>query len=523
MPDLFRSQDKNYKYIYSYRLCYGTKSNVGAEPQGGEAPRSVAPRGRSTKGQDAKGAKHQEGERSATDVGVLVDEGGCHRVPGATTVTVSVVRSAERWLVDSASAGTSRWTADDARGGWSMSPAQGPLGGALMMDVVKRKVSVKSKSLMTPSVFYDRYGSNVDKMTAPDWSGRKLWWRSRENTCAYKACGTAARAYYRTGLLVANTSPRQVPKRLSRYDKDSSSTEVPETYEGQLELENREITHAAAVRAWMEQETAEYQAEQNDVRTQATGTSRDLLLRWRAPSEVVKVLSHDRDEIADLRDEIADLPEEIADLPGTPRLQLRDSGVAAAESRRRWIHYGEKTVLDKYWTGSGRVVRPSLGAKLPVCRHSACTRKRSDAWERSRGRKNHCPEYFCPGSRLDQTSEDTLQVRKGRVNRWNPVGLHERHVSTAWASSVVLDGRRREQDEVPRGKRKIRNRLSALSSRVLQVTDELSETDYFLLFGLPEREGVMVVFEQTNRESKNAPMTHDGRVQPLSMKLNAKI
>jgi hypothetical protein len=54
-------------------------------------------------------------------------------VPGATTVTVSVVRSAERWLVDSASAGTSRWTADDARGGWSMSPAQGPLGGALMM------------------------------------------------------------------------------------------------------------------------------------------------------------------------------------------------------------------------------------------------------------------------------------------------------------------------------------------------------------------------------------------------------
>jgi hypothetical protein len=37
--------------------------------------------------------------------------------------------------------------------------------------------------------------------------------------------------------------------------------------QGQLELENREITHAAAVRAWMEQETAEYQAEQNDVRT----------------------------------------------------------------------------------------------------------------------------------------------------------------------------------------------------------------------------------------------------------------
>jgi hypothetical protein len=35
-------------------MCYGTKSNVGAEPQGGEAPRG----------------------RSATDVGVLVDEGG---------------------------------------------------------------------------------------------------------------------------------------------------------------------------------------------------------------------------------------------------------------------------------------------------------------------------------------------------------------------------------------------------------------------------------------------------------------
>jgi hypothetical protein len=83
--------------------------------------RGGAPGGRSTTG------------RSATDVGVLVDEGGCHRVPWATTVTVSVVRSAERWLVDSASAGTSRWTAHDARGSWSMSPAQGPLGGALMM------------------------------------------------------------------------------------------------------------------------------------------------------------------------------------------------------------------------------------------------------------------------------------------------------------------------------------------------------------------------------------------------------
>jgi hypothetical protein len=86
--------------------------------------RGGAPGGRSTKGGEAP-----RGGRSATDVGVLVDEGGCHRVPWATTVTVT----AERWLVDSASAGTSRWTADDARGGWSMSPAQGPLGGALMM------------------------------------------------------------------------------------------------------------------------------------------------------------------------------------------------------------------------------------------------------------------------------------------------------------------------------------------------------------------------------------------------------
>ncbi|KAJ3617254.1 hypothetical protein MTP99_007349 [Tenebrio molitor] len=109
-------------------LCYGTKSNVGAEAQGG---RSTT--GRSTKGARRQGGEAPRGGRSTTDVGVLVDEGGCHRVPWATTVTVSVVRSAERWLVDSASAGTSRWTADDARGGWSMSPAQGPLGGALMM------------------------------------------------------------------------------------------------------------------------------------------------------------------------------------------------------------------------------------------------------------------------------------------------------------------------------------------------------------------------------------------------------
>jgi hypothetical protein len=93
----------------------------------------VERRGEAPRGQDAKGTKHQGGGRSATDVGVLVDEGGCRRVPWATTVTVSVVRSAERWLVDSASAGTSRWTADDARGGWSMSPERGPLGGALMM------------------------------------------------------------------------------------------------------------------------------------------------------------------------------------------------------------------------------------------------------------------------------------------------------------------------------------------------------------------------------------------------------
>jgi hypothetical protein len=37
--------------------------------------------------------------------------------------------------------------------------------------------------------------------------------------------------------------------------------------QGQLELENRKITHAAAVRTRMEQETAEYQTEQHDVRT----------------------------------------------------------------------------------------------------------------------------------------------------------------------------------------------------------------------------------------------------------------
>jgi hypothetical protein len=49
--------------------------------------------------------------------------------------------------------------------------------------------------------------------TAPDWSGRKLWWRSREKTCAYKAGGTAARAYYRTGLFVDNTSPRPAHKK----------------------------------------------------------------------------------------------------------------------------------------------------------------------------------------------------------------------------------------------------------------------------------------------------------------------
>jgi hypothetical protein len=45
---------------------------------------------------------------------------------------------------------------DGVRGVWSIVPEQGPL------RMVKRKVSVKSKSLMTPSVFYDRYGSDVD-------------------------------------------------------------------------------------------------------------------------------------------------------------------------------------------------------------------------------------------------------------------------------------------------------------------------------------------------------------------------
>jgi hypothetical protein len=109
----------------STKLQYvtGRSRTSGRSPRGAKHQGGKTPRGRSTKG----------GGRSATDVGVLVDEGGCHRVPWATTVTVSVVRSAERWLVDSASAGTSRWTADDARGGWSMSPARGPLGGALMM------------------------------------------------------------------------------------------------------------------------------------------------------------------------------------------------------------------------------------------------------------------------------------------------------------------------------------------------------------------------------------------------------
>jgi hypothetical protein len=90
------------------------------------------------------------------------------------------------------------------------------------------KVSVKSKSLMTPSVFTTGTGVTLTKCeplfmcarlraeaprTAPDWSGRKLWWRSREKTCAYKAGGTAARAYYRTGLLVDNTSPRPAHNR----------------------------------------------------------------------------------------------------------------------------------------------------------------------------------------------------------------------------------------------------------------------------------------------------------------------
>jgi hypothetical protein len=32
------------------------------------------------------------------------------------------------------------------------------------------------------------------------------------------------------------------------------------------------------------------------------------------------------------------------------------------------------------------------------------------------------PKYYCPSSRLDQTSEDTLRVRKGRVNRGTPRG-----------------------------------------------------------------------------------------------------
>jgi hypothetical protein len=62
-----------------------------------------------------------------------------------------VVRSAERGLVDSASAGTSRWTADDARGGWSMSPAQGPLGGSVD-DGVRGVVNWNKTALLITSL-----------------------------------------------------------------------------------------------------------------------------------------------------------------------------------------------------------------------------------------------------------------------------------------------------------------------------------------------------------------------------------
>jgi hypothetical protein len=41
-----------------------------------------------------------------------------------------------------------------------------------------------------------------DLLSAPDWSGRKLWWRSREKTCAYKSGGTAARAPFGGSILV---------------------------------------------------------------------------------------------------------------------------------------------------------------------------------------------------------------------------------------------------------------------------------------------------------------------------------
>jgi hypothetical protein len=104
----------------------------GAKHQGGRSPNG---------GRSAKGAK-------ATDVGVLVDEGG---VPPSAVGDYgdgfggAVGREVagrfrqhrdlsvdggwcEGWLVDVASTGTPRWSVDDGvRGVWSIVPEQGPL------------------------------------------------------------------------------------------------------------------------------------------------------------------------------------------------------------------------------------------------------------------------------------------------------------------------------------------------------------------------------------------------------------
>ncbi|KAH0817004.1 hypothetical protein GEV33_005787 [Tenebrio molitor] len=212
---------------------------------------------------------------------------------------------------------------------------------------------------------------------------------------------------------------------------------VDKSIGGQLELENRETTDGTAVRAQREQEITEYQAERKRGRRSVAGTagrrggSGDDPQRQLVRPRAVEVLSHDRDE--------------IADLPGTPR--LRDSGVAAAESRRPWIHYGERTVLVEYWTGSGRVVRPSLGAKLLVGRENhlpwwlstlpACEASRADLQVSDAQVTRATPVLRRLGTLLEihakrllgstsnnkcisATSEDTLRVRKGRVNRGTP-------------------------------------------------------------------------------------------------------
>jgi hypothetical protein len=112
--------------IGNWKLENGN-SVTGRSRTSGRSPRGAKLHGAKHQGEDAKGAKHQGGGGSATDVGVLVDEGGCHRVPWATTVTVSVVRP---------------------RGGWSIPPAQGPLGGRRMM----RGVAGRCRQRRDPSV-----------------------------------------------------------------------------------------------------------------------------------------------------------------------------------------------------------------------------------------------------------------------------------------------------------------------------------------------------------------------------------